>query len=465
MKNIIATLTLALSLAGSLAAQDNSQFDLNALHASDVSGMSAPSLADINNVPVGFDDIDTNLAQSQVSNVSANSLQNVSFAKPANFRASWTVIVYINGKNNLALAGANDVHEMEQVGSNAFINIVVEHASLKSEGGPFDGSRRILINKKGAASSRLLQELPNADVGDWRHLVEFAKWAKKSFPAEKYILVVWNHGSGWQSGSKYAKPAGSVDKGISYDDAAKNHITMAEHAAALAAIGPLDVYGSDACLMQDAAVLQELSPYAKVILGSEESEPGDGYDYATFLRRLSRMPGAGPAEAARNVVQSWKEFYGNGDVTQSAVLTDQVPALASAEGTLANAVVDNSDQRAVIGCALSKSVTHFDNYDQLDLGQFSACLAGKSKVLAVQDAARQVVETLRQKLVFANTASGKHSGAMGVSAYLPLADYDTDFDSLKMSKTGWAEMIRSTQKYAQEMTKKSEEPAPDPEAP
>ncbi len=115
----------------------------------------------------------------------------------------WTVMVYVNGKNDLSKFGEKDVNEMETIGSTSKMNIVVE---LGTED---ETTERFLVKKDHfptLVTSKPLEILENDDMGDWKHLVDFATWSKKKFPAKRYMLIIWNHGDGWVT-----------SKGISYD--------------------------------------------------------------------------------------------------------------------------------------------------------------------------------------------------------------------------------------------------------
>src|SRR3989338_7673669 len=47
----------------------------------------------------------------------------------------WTVMVFINGKNDLELAGLYNVNQMEKIGSTKDMNIVVEQGRMKGQAG------------------------------------------------------------------------------------------------------------------------------------------------------------------------------------------------------------------------------------------------------------------------------------------------------------------------------------------
>ena len=246
--------------------------------------------------------------------------------------ANWTVMVYVNAKNNLEKFGLGDVNEMEKVGSTDKVKIAVELGRISgydSSDGDWKGQRRYIIKKDndtGKITSPVLQDIPKADMGDWKHLVDFVAWAKKNAPAQHYMLVVWNHGSGWD---KAHRASGIVINGISYDDETGNHMSTPDLGQALAAMGKTDIYASDACLMAMAEVAYQIKDYTDYIVGSEETEPGDGYTYDTLLGPLAAKPTMASLELAKLAAQAYTAHYsqsGEG-ATQSAVQSATLPKL------------------------------------------------------------------------------------------------------------------------------------------
>jgi len=55
---------------------------------------------------------------------------------------------------------------------------------------------------------------------------------------------------------------------------------------------PVDVYGSDACLMAMAEVAHEMADSVNVYVGSQEVEPGAGWPYGDFLKLWTAKPTA-----------------------------------------------------------------------------------------------------------------------------------------------------------------------------
>ena len=105
----------------------------------------------------------------------------------------WTFMVFLNGHNDLDDFGEVNIKQMEKVGSNDRVNIVVQWASL---GKP---TKRMLIQRSetGEVSSPVIEELPAVDMGSADQLSEFIAWTVEHFPASHYMVDLWDHGAGW----------------------------------------------------------------------------------------------------------------------------------------------------------------------------------------------------------------------------------------------------------------------------
>jgi len=166
--------------------------------------------------------------------------------------AEWTIMLFSNAKNDLEQYLLSDLNEMELVGSTAKLNLVAEVGRIEgydSSDGDWKGVRRYHITKDADMTkmgSKMLEDLGMIDMGDYKNVVSFVQWAKKAYPAKKYMLIISNHGSGWEKGMIKAR----VSKGISYDEQSGNNINTPQLGLALKEIGKLDVFSTDACLMR-----------------------------------------------------------------------------------------------------------------------------------------------------------------------------------------------------------------------
>ena len=357
--------------------------------------------------------------------------------------AEWTIMVFINGKNDLEPYALKDLNEMEMVGSSDKVNIVVEAgriAGYDASDGDWQTTRRYLIKKDAElqkVSSPVLEDLGKVDMGDYKSVVDFALWAKAVYPAKKYMLVIWNHGSGWN------KARGPVTKGISYDYETGNNITTPQLGLALKELGGVDLYGSDACLMQMAEVAYEIKDYVTYIAGSEETEPGDGYTYNDLLAPLVAQPEMTAEELGRLAVDAYADHYeaqGEG-YTQSLVKTAALPRFAALAGNFAAAMMAAGEKPLV-----RKTLFGAQHYlgDSRDLVHFTELIAAGTKDPAVKAAAAALKDYIFADLVIHNRrlAAG-YGDSHGIAVYIPAYLYSADYNSLAWAgESQWNKFIK-----------------------
>jgi hypothetical protein len=365
----------------------------------------------------------------------------------------WTVMVFLNGKNNLEEFALKDLNEMETAGSSGRVNIVAQLGRAKgyyAGDGDWTGARRYLVQKDagpGKISSPVLAELGQADMGDYRSVMEFVRWARAAYPAKRYMLVIWNHGSGW------TKTGSGRARGISYDDESGNHVTIPQLGEILRQTGPVDVYASDACLMQMAEVAWELKDYASYIVGSEETEPADGYPYDQVLAALNADPDMPARDLAGVLVSAYGKYYaaqGTG-ATMSAIKTSALPLFRELADNFAAAAMAAGD-RGVIKRGLYYA-QHYAYDDNKDLDSFLAYVAAKSANARLRGAAAELSTFLRGELVTHKAASNyfqtpeglepvDYSLAGGLAVYLPGTKPPPAYAELAWAKdTSWDDFL------------------------
>ena len=222
----------------------------------------------------------------------------------------WTVLVYMNGDNNLEPFALRDFREMAHVGSNSEVTVVVQldrigkYVSPSPEEPSWTDTKRFLIRKgsKPLASEALIN-LGEINMGDPKALEDFVRWGRKSYPAKRYALVIWDHGQGFRDvadapplNAPFRSSSGAPHRSVSDDDTDGDKLFNSEVTAALQSAlgdGKLDVLGFDACLMamiETAYAMRDVSHY---MVGSEELEPGDGWQYDDVLQKLQHDPRRG----------------------------------------------------------------------------------------------------------------------------------------------------------------------------
>jgi hypothetical protein len=348
-----------------------------------------------------------------------------------------------------------NLNQMEKVGSSDRVKIAVEFGRWgnSSDDGAWKGERRYIIQKDNDPAhitSPVLQEFANADMGDWNHLVDFVRWAQKTAPARRYMLVVWNHGSGWNI--RHRVQGQIWTEGISYDDQSGNHISTEQLGQALAAIGHVDIYASDACLMQMMEVGYQIKDYAGIIVGSEEVEPGDGYTYDTLLAPLQADPGLSAEAVAKLTVATYADHYkgGSQNATQSAVASSALTTLSGLIDAWTSAVMA-ANETAVVKDAASSAQSYYyaDNKDLLD---FVRKVDAATKSPAVQAAGAELESFLGNgSAVLAHSEVGDGvARSNGLAVYLPLSSYNSDYDALAWAQSArWKSFIQWVLTFSQ----------------
>ena len=393
---------------------------------------------------VNFDTFNTNTIQQEIS-----ALELSLPAAPAPDKGygkvdkEWTIMVYINAKNNLEKYGLLDVNEMEMVGSSEKVNVVAELGRINgydSSDGNWVASRRYLVTKDAnmyKIASPVVQDLGKVDMGDYNHLIEFTNWAKANYPAKRYMLIVWNHGSGWDKNGRQR-----LEKGISYDDETGNHITTPQLGLALKAVGKIDVYGSDACLMQMPEVVYEIKDNVTYVVGSEETEPGDGYTYNDMLAPLIANPTMSAFEMGKLAVDAYSDHYAElgQSFTQSLVKTSAMPQFVTLMNGFAEAMMA-AGEKALVKTAIS-GAQNYAVSDNHDIAHFAQLMGASTNDATVKAKAQAVQNYIKKSLVAHNRVDSAYSDSYGIAGYMPGYYYNGDYNSLAWAAASkWDEFI------------------------
>jgi len=276
--------------------------------------------------------------------------------------AEWTIMVFMNAKNNLEAAGIDDFLEMAKVGSSSAVNVVTQFGRPKGhyvdDYGAWSGVKRYRIEKDleplaNKALMTLPENSPEWNMGSIESLAGFVGWAQQRYPAKKYMLIIWNHGQGWRlqltAPKKAAKKLLAVGpqrviggvRSVSHDEDSGGILYNRQIQDGLTKYlkgQKLDVIAFDACLMamlETAYALREISP---VMVASEELEPGAGWQYDTWLALLAKTPQASSQDIARMAVESYGARYKNSlKTTLSAVDLTKAGPLAQSISELVRA--------------------------------------------------------------------------------------------------------------------------------
>lgn len=346
----------------------------------------------------------------------------------------WTFMVYLAGDNNLEYAAIEDFMEMSSIGSSSNVNIVVQMdrvSGYDTTYGNWTDTRRFHITPGLTPAAANGTSIGEANMGSSNTLVSFVQWALTNYPANHYALVLWDHGSGWRFADE------TLVKGISYDDTSGGDgLDMPEIRSALNTLTnggawQFDIIGMDACLMAMIEVDNQLRPYAQVRVGSEETEPGDGWPYELSLPGLVANPTWSASSFGARIVDDYYASYGNGQ-TQSAVhlsASGYYDSLNAAVDNFANVLIANYGSYATQIQAARNNSQEFFYTDYVDLYDFADEVNVRVNNTTIDNAATAVKNALNN-VVFREHHGTSWPGAKGISIYYPktAAEYDNRYD-------------------------------------
>jgi hypothetical protein len=229
--------------------------------------------------------------------------------------AKWTVLVYMDGDNNLEKWVAHDIdEELAAVGSSADVQVVVLADRVKGyDGADGDWTGGLVFNvRKGmkATPENAVADWGEPDMGSPQTLIDFVTWARASYPSERTALFFWDHGWGWWPGYTM------------HDVTSNDTLDMDEIRRALEAVDGVDMVGMDTCLGQMIEVEATLRGFARAVAASEDSLGYTGVEYAEVLGALQADPGMGPGALAVTAARSYRTRHDKWTLASSAVALD-----------------------------------------------------------------------------------------------------------------------------------------------
>lgn len=219
--------------------------------------------------------------------------------------AQWTVMLYLCGtdlETNYAMATYN-LQEIAETTPSPDVNLVIETGGAKTWYAKETVGLDIATDKLqryhyDADGYTLDEELPLDNMASASTLTDFIVWSAENYPAEKYMLVLWDHGGGSLTGLIM--------------DELHNQAIMPLDQLGLAlknANVPLEAVVLDTCLMATLEMAQAIQDSAKYLIASEESVPGQGSAYRQWLQYLYNTPACNGARFGRMFCDMIQQKY------------------------------------------------------------------------------------------------------------------------------------------------------------
>lgn len=233
-----------------------------------------------------------------------------------------TVLVYMCG-TDLQEDACEDLIEMANADLSDDMNIVVLAGGAKEWSlDLLKGNTRNLVSFQSEADEP--EDWGRKSMGSPESLKEFLEYGLKEYPADRMIVILWDHGAGSEGG-------------VCFDETANDDgLTVVEINKVLGSLNVpdwhIDIFGCDACMMGTYEMAAMLSHYnIDYYVASEELEPGTGWYYTGWLEDIRKNPSISDEDLCGSIIENYMEagLANTPDdyLTLSAVKLSEVGAL------------------------------------------------------------------------------------------------------------------------------------------
>lgn len=337
---------------------------------------------------------------------------------------SWTVLIYSMADTNLEPFMVGDLNEAGEIGSTDAV-----HVRALMDRNPGYGDDELLdqgswvggrvFDLAAPGTTELVEDLGDVNSADPAVLADFISQGITDHPADKYALIISDHGAGWPG-------IGPDESTPDYDTLDLTDLSEGIGAGLEdAGVDKLDLLGFDACLMANYEVASALAPVARRMVASQELEPGHGWDYRS-LGVLTEDPTTDTETFGSAIIDGFEaqavESGTDADITLAMIDLTQMSALDEAVDAFTADLGENPEAAPAVGraestvLAFGKSPDPAQDSNLSDLGQVVTAVAEDAE--AMGDSATAVTDAL-DAVVVDQVAGSAMQGATGLSVYLP----------------------------------------------
>ncbi|MBA3045765.1 MAG: hypothetical protein FP824_06085, partial [Euryarchaeota archaeon] len=370
----------------------------------------------------------------------------------------WTYICYLDADNNLDSFGYEDANEMEMIGSDADVNIVVLFDGMNN-----GDSKAWYIEQDAIPATITSPEIALTDInpgwgtelnmGDPQTAIDWVNYVYANYPADRYMWDMWNHGGSWNWGMCSDDTNGGDNLASLEVREIYETLRIDNNKLKL-----FDVAGYDECLMSDVSTDYDEIPYIDYICNSEDSIAGDGWEYNLVLGPLAANPDMGGEEAAWLIFDAYGDFYGtSGSLTTMSIINSTMffLELIPAINTLAQkGIHDITANRALLQTA-SNNAADWQGYShQKDLLDFCYNIVATLPANEIRQAAQEVITAGtacppgtqfgapawdgERAIIIHNQNSGEY----GITIYANDPPYDNLYDTMTFTESNWDEFYK-----------------------
>ena len=333
--------------------------------------------------------------------------------------AEWTVMVYMDADNDLEGWAISDFYELAAVGSTADVNVVVQLDRVagytETDGNWTDCKRFYVTTGLSPTPENAIVSLGEINMGNPLTLQDFVNWSILQYPADKYALILRNHG--WLTGV-------GADSSHAYDWLTSTEIRSTLQQITTKTGVYIDVISFHCCMGASIEMAYQISDRVEIMVASEEvSSSLFGYPYNGVLAELVASPTMNASEFAMVLHDQYvlenegrqDEFFTHSVLNTTSIADEVFPAVSS--------LATNLNSLLPVYChdildTIQHSATGFTNPSWRDLSDFCHQLSLSFPDTETASIAQTIIDALPNALL-TEWHDVNSPDLHGLSIYLP----------------------------------------------
>ena len=231
---------------------------------------------------------------------------------------TWAIYWYLCGSDLESENGfaTDDLNELMQVKLPDNVKVVIQTGGAAAWQNEVISEKKIGRYEYSKDELNQIEEKKQANMGDGDTLKDFLKFCNKNYPADHKMVLFWDHGGGTPSGA-------ALDENYEGDSLSLPEMKKAFEKTCEpdAENPPYDIIGFDTCLMATVDVANIFKDKARYLVASEETEPGIGWHYSSWVKALADDTTITPAELGKKICDSYYKECEKNDFAEEATLS------------------------------------------------------------------------------------------------------------------------------------------------
>jgi hypothetical protein len=393
----------------------------------------------------------------------------------------WSVLIYADCQDKLSDAFMLNMNALMRASISPNVRICVHMHAYD------DVAWRYRVEQ-----GKLIQEhMVSWKKENFQDIINAAQWAFQEGDADNHCLIFWGHGFGilephWDETSK--------EWMAENDDAYKNdcqirsrknfHLLDGHRAVLLNSLNSsymtnddmvdavknisqdvlhgrkIDIVGFDCCLGASIEHAYQLAPWTHYLIGCQNCELKDGFEYCGFAHRLSASD-CSPLNIVKGMISDYGVYYEvkaeRGEFTLSAFDCNKAPELKKIvdeiSAVLCKCIHNKPKIKDIIKrvrrschgfCFVPMYTDLYQIVEELELAVLIVKEQGvqENLVIELQKSLDHAKQCIRNSIV-ANVTGENMSVARGISIYFPLSHIDSSYYQVKFAQEGkWLELLK-----------------------